>query len=741
MNDPLGEVAGKGVQGAIATVGASVLEKLVEKGIEFVKDRQTWSDLFLRYEDKYLERYGFVKLLGMRQELTIDKVYTSVRILDDVSIRQFESLNTLEQAYRESGLRRFQQRGYRLGEDGIPENGIHVANQYPRLMVLGGPGAGKSTYLRRVGLAAARGEAEFFEHDCIPVMLELKQFKESEVDLQGALAQEFANVGFDFSKPFVEEALKQGKLLILFDGLDEVPRANQNQVIDAIQNFVNRYENNRFIASCRVAAYRSSFFNFTEIELADFDDSQIRQFIHNWFTTDVDQKNATAEQCWTLLNEDSQKAAKELAQTPLLLTFLCIYYDKKQSFAAHRATLYHTALDILLEEWAAEKRIRHEPIYEGLNTELEKVMLAEIAYEGFINDQLFFTQSELLNRIKQFLEDSVDNPKYLDSRKILNEIAAQQGIVVERAEDIYSFSHLTLQEYLVAKHISQTDNANQGYEIIVQQHLTQQRWREVLLLVPGLLPKADRMLQLMHHTAEQDIASSALQTLFVWTEQVTVNAAHKSSPAGRRSIALALALALARDSARAGASALARARALALAHALDNTNAFACALTSAHAFANALALTRAFASARALALASAHASTNANVLADANALDSANASARAFEHIYDLVQIFNSSANFSLLIEELESISFQLQNNQITPERLRTFAQCLPNLFFEALNLDSSLLSLSQSEIQSLTRYLYSNELILRCKQSAVRVSRDVREDLESRILLPPKVE
>ncbi len=369
-------------------------------------------------------------------------------------------------------------------------------------------------------------------------MLELKQFKEAEVDLQSAVAQEFANVGFDFSQPFVEEALQQGKLLVLFDGLDEVPKVNQDKVIDAIQNFVNRYGNNRFMASCRVAAYRSSFQNFTEIELADFDDKQIQQFIHNWFTTDVDQANNTAEQCWNLLNEDSQKSAKELAQTPLLLTFLCIYYDKKQSFAAHRTTLYRTALDILLEEWAAEKRIRHEPVYEGLNTELEKVMLAEIAYEGFVNDQLFFTQQELLDQIKQFLEDSVDKPKYLDSRKVLDEISAQQGILVERVEDVYSFSHLTLQEYLVAQHISHTDDFDQGYEVIVRQHLTQQRWREVLLLVPGLLPKADKVLQLMHQIAVQEISSSALQRLLLSTEEVTANAEHEFSPTVRRSIAI-----------------------------------------------------------------------------------------------------------------------------------------------------------------------------------------------------------
>lgn len=720
MSGPLGEMAGKGGQGAIAKVGASILEKLLEKGVEFVKDRQTWADLFLRYETKYLERYGIVKLLGMKQGLSLDQVYTGVRILDDVSIRQFESLEALEETYKERGIRRLQQGGCRLGEDGEPENGIQVANQYPCLMVLGGPGAGKSTFLRRIGLAAARGEAQFFEHDCIPVMLELKQFKEAEVDLQSAVAQEFANVGFDFSQPFVEEALQQGKLLVLFDGLDEVPKANQDKVIDAIQNFVNRYDNNRFMASCRVAAYRSSFQNFTEIELADFDDKQIQQFIYNWFTTDIDQANNTAKQCWNLLNEDSQTSAKELAQTPLLLTFLCIYYDKKQSFAAHRATLYRTALDILLEEWAAEKRIRHEPVYEGLNTELEKVMLAEIAYEGFVNDQLFFTQQELLDQIKQFLEDSVDKPKYLDSRRVLDEIAAQQGILVERAEDVYSFSHLTLQEYLVAQHISQ------DYDAVVRQYLTEQRWREVLMLLPGLLPKADKLLLLMSQIAEQAISFLGVHTLLAWVEKVTAKSESKLSSVSKRCIALALAS----DLASTCVSNCTRTHIL-LAKA--STRASTLASTSDSDHASVLASTSVFARASVLATSCSHNLVSARALTKA--------SAQVLTSTYDLVQVFNAPVNFISLLAALKSSLLPRPDNQESLEHLQTFYRHLPQLWCEALNLDSAILSLSEAEAQALDNYLYIHELMVHCKQASVRVSRDVWEEIESRMLLPPKEE
>lgn len=70
----------------------------------------------------------------------------------------------------------------------------------------------------------------------------------------------------------------------------------------------------------------------------------------------------------------------------------------------------------------------------------------------------------------------------------------QHGLMVERARQIYSFSHLTFQEYFTARAIVASS------EVSLQQlvrHLTEQRWREVFLLTAQMLPNADRLLQLM----------------------------------------------------------------------------------------------------------------------------------------------------------------------------------------------------------------------------------------------------
>jgi NACHT domain len=686
MDPFMTDMASRAGGSAIAKVGASIIEKLAGKAADVIKDRLAQVDLWSEYERKYIDRYGKVKLTlsGMREAVPLEQIYTGVRFLDGLSIGRFASIEALEQGFREKP-RQFRQ------QDCLPQDGLAVANNHQFLMVLGGPGAGKSTYLRRVGLEALRAKESQFQHECIPVMLELKRFDGEQVNIKAAIAEEFSHVGFDFSAEFVEEALQQGKLLVLLDGLDEVPKANQDKVCQAIQDFVSRYnqkhQGNRFIASCRVAAAWSGFTGFTDIELADFDDEQIRQFIDNWFQGEHDQASKIAEKCWNLLNDSSYASAKELAQTPLLLTFLCVVYDRTQSFPANRAALYRKALDILLEEWAAEKRIRHEPIYEGLNTELEKVLLAEIAYQGFVQDRLFFTREKLIGHIQKFLEDSVDKPKYLDGKAVLTAIAVQQGILTERAEDIYSFSHLTVQEYLTAQYLSQNQSA---LAKVMTQHLTEQRWREVLLLVPGLLHSADDLLNQMAEIAQQRACTPKLQAILNWANQLTVDSTNPELPPAKRLLAIFFTLLLVRT------------RFLDLTLPLDRT-----LLDLARALNLALPLELNLPRTLSLAL------------------------------ILVRASIFNSSANLSVLIQKLEELEPQVPQDTGPLEGHRTVLDRLRQVWCSGLEIDQELIDLSRYEIQALAYYFYIYELIIRCKESAVRVSRDVWESIENAMIMP----
>jgi predicted NACHT family NTPase len=312
------------------------------------KTREIIFNASKKYVENYGERHGILKVLGMREPVKLESVYTAVQFLDNDTIQSFASIEKLEEFYRQSNTRQLQSQ-----DSQKKQPGINVANDKQFLMILGSPGAGKSTFLRKMGLEALKGKKGVFKHPCIPVFIELKTLTSRDVNLVEIIAKEFRICSFPEPERFTIRALEQGKLLILLDGLDEVPSKNLADVINQIQNFVDNYSKNRFIASCRTAAYHGIFRRFSDVAMANFDDDQIRQFIFNWFQSETDKQVKTGDKCWELLQKEENAAAKELAHTPLLLTFLCLVYDRSQNFPNNRSVLYKKALRILLEEWSS----------------------------------------------------------------------------------------------------------------------------------------------------------------------------------------------------------------------------------------------------------------------------------------------------------------------------------------------------------------------------------------------------
>ncbi|BAS58833.1 signal transduction protein with Nacht domain-containing protein [Leptolyngbya boryana NIES-2135] len=625
------------------------------------------------YVRTYEKRHCTLKYdcLRMDNSQTLEEIYTDVQVLNTRESRRFESPEALKELFLETG------RGF-IFEKTTRQEGIAVANLEPRLMVLGSPGIGKSTFLRKVGLEALKWETARYRHELIPVFIELKQFGDQHSEIEKLIAEEFETCGFPNADVFTQNLLKAGKLLILLDGLDEVPTAYVDRAISQIGTFVDKYDKNHFIASCRIAAYKGGFPRFKDVTMANFNDSQMQTFVQQWFRREP----KVAEQYWQLLDSSEYKAVKELGQTPLLLTLLCAVYDESQSLPKRRSALYGEALEVWLKKWAAERRVHRDPIYQDLNLQLEQVLLSEIAYQSFAEDQLFFSKRELTDQIRAFLVGNLNAPKHLDAEKVLNAIQVQQGILVERARDTFSFSHLTFQEYLTAQYIVD----EQQLETLVTNHLMDRRWREVFFLVTGLVRSADVLLNLMRAKTQELLYTDKLKGLIRWTNAVTTGSAGDFKPAVMRVITLFYALAL--------DSSLTPNCCIALVLALDRY----CALNF--------------------------------TLDGALTLDGVIENSITLNHI----KVF-ASINFQVLVNQLEAMKDSVPSDDASLEERRVFISQLRHIWYDALHLNPKLLKLSQEERQSLENYLYANELMIRCKEAALRVSPQVWDAIESRML------
>jgi predicted NACHT family NTPase len=306
--------------------------------------------------------------------------------------------------------------------------------------------------------------------------------------------------------------------------LDEVRDADSSRVLRQIQEFLQQFSQNQFVITCRIAAREYTFEQFTEVEIADFDDEQIADFSGKWFRSKNDL--IKAERFLEKLKED--EPIRELATNPLLLTLLCLVFEDSGSFPTNRAELYENGVDVLLKKWDVTRNIEREQVYKRLSLKRKEDLLSQIARTTFEAGNYFFKQREVERYITQYIQnlpDASTDPEALelDSAAVLKSIEAHHGLFVERARGIYSFSHLTFHEYFTARKIVASCNPYAADDPTLQmlvRHVTEKRWREVFLLTVGMLVTADILLRLMKTRIDGLLAKDEkLQQFLRWVHQ------------------------------------------------------------------------------------------------------------------------------------------------------------------------------------------------------------------------------
>lgn len=520
------EAAKKKLSEETATTAFQLALKTLKATGKRIYKRMQVENAMSSYANAFVERYGHIKVLGMTKPIPLISIYTDAQIISPHYLYKHSTVDGMEVQFREAGHRRLHvYEPKRMA-------GLDLANAKSCLTVLGQPGSGKTTFLRRLALEAflprqymtlpSSTQISFvhisgYEHDCLPVYIELRRFSTFDDDLPKLLQKELDVYGFPGTSAFVEAGLKQGRFLFLLDGLDEVPLDLVNTVIEHIRDFSDKYDRNRFIVTCRTAFYKTYLSKYTDVEIAEFDNKQICQFIENWFNTNTIDSKETASRFLDELFLEENAATLEIARTPLLLTFLCLTFEDSQKLPPSRASLYRRALMILLEKWAAEKRIHRNPIYKEFHSDLEIELLADISGKAYEQDRIFFDESELLDGITEFMTTTLNAPQTIDSRAILNAIQIQQGLIIQRTSDIYSFSHLTIQEFLTAHYF----NSPSGFGKLAE-HLFETRWREVFILLAGMARSDDLFLVFTQALAKFVKNYASLRVALEWVNQIVL---------------------------------------------------------------------------------------------------------------------------------------------------------------------------------------------------------------------------
>jgi hypothetical protein len=440
-------------------------------------------------------RCGTMRVLDMSHPIGLDDIYTSVNILEKITGRRRLELSEPLRNVSAEEVERCSLGAVR--EARVP--GLEAVEKYSKLMILGKPGAGKTTFLKHLAIQCI---GEKVQPHRVPVFITLKEFAEfkKRPDLLEYICLYLESKDLEA----IRELLDRGNALILLDGLDEVCETDVSRVLRQIQQFSERYHRNQFVVTCRISARDYIFEQFTEVEIADFDDTQIADFSGKWFRSGEDATKAKR----FLQKLKDYPPIRALATSPLLLVLLCLVFDDSGDFPVQKWKLYRDAFNILLKRWDQKRwdaildRTR-EPIYKKLSQKAREALFKHVAYQSFKKSYYFFNADYLERLVKNFLENLncfKSDTENLDIEEFVSSIEAQNGIFVKRAQGYYSFSHLTFHEYFAACQVvekSCSSLVNNSIFTEFATHVVDKRWREVFLLVSEMLPEADTLVKTM----------------------------------------------------------------------------------------------------------------------------------------------------------------------------------------------------------------------------------------------------
>ncbi|MEM9272231.1 MAG: NACHT domain-containing NTPase [Cyanobacteria bacterium P01_F01_bin.143] len=472
---------------AIANADALPLEELISIAKERIQGQ---------VEDQCATVQSFFEYA---QPLQLDQIYTDLNLLTSLTSQQWLEISDLQ------GNGDYAERCDFSQHNAQSISAISAFNNHNKLVLLGKPGAGKTTLLKHLALQSIQGK---FKADCIPVFIFLRTFahqckEDNNFSFVNYLQKLWAN--YDISSEQVLNLLQQGKVLVLLDGLDEVPQAHEAEILSQIQQFSTVYYQNPLVITCRLAGQQYRFHGFNYLELADFNPEQIEIFAKKWFraTALSTEIGATkAQQFLEQLYRQENQPIRELLTTPILLNLVCSVFQERLSFPSKRARLYEEGLDILLLRWDRSKGIQRDLLYYNLSLVDKIKLLSQIAAEHFQQGRFFFEKRDLIQIISDYLGtlshgDRDPETLRLDSEAILRAIEVQHGLLVERARGVYSFSHLTFQEYLTARKIVASSNQEELQQSLqnLASKVFNPQWREVILLTVGELSCADYLIE------------------------------------------------------------------------------------------------------------------------------------------------------------------------------------------------------------------------------------------------------
>lgn len=363
------------------------------------------------------------------------------------------------------------------------------------ILLVGRPGSGKSTALARLLLEEAQQNQGDAGEKRIPVLVELRYYQTSVLDL---IQDFFRRHNLVLEIHQVETLLSQNHLLLLVDGLNELPSEAARQDIVKLRN----HRRVPMIFTTRDLSLGGDFGIEKQWEMLPLTELQMQEFIKSHLSSEQ------ADAMWRQLKDRTRK----FAETPLLLWMLCELFGQVEEIPHNLGEVFRVFTrayenNSIRKHGVAALKGDVQPLSDR---RLWFPALHHLAYlmmqgETPVDSRTVISREEAEEELQALFSQEPYPDK--TARDCLDDLMKYHLLQIKSGNEI-EFRHQLFQEYYAAEWLVQ-QLPNLSDEQLKYYFLNYLKWTEAIAIALGFLDNETQLLYTVKLALETDLMLGA----------------------------------------------------------------------------------------------------------------------------------------------------------------------------------------------------------------------------------------
>ncbi|MFG5863095.1 NACHT domain-containing protein [Metapseudomonas sp. CR1201] len=317
-----------------------------------------------------------------------------------------------------------------------------------RIIVSGTAGSGKSTFCKSTFIEIIESSI-----GVMPIFVELRQLNtDQNSSLVDYIIKALAEIEPTFTRQQFEYALSVGKMLLIFDGFDEIDSGKREVYEREILGLSSKYNEIMIVISSRPDSRFSSWEEFYKYEILGLDKEKAKSLIGK-----LEYDRSVKRKFLAALDESLYDKHKSFASTPLLLTMMLLTYEQIAEIPNKIHLFYEQAFLTLFNKHDSLKSLYKRKSFSGLPLDEFRRILSIFSALSYSEKKYFFYEEELLGFLRNAVRIS-DIKAYPEP--FLNDLL-DSVCIMQRDGVGFTFTHRSFQEYFTALFLVNFPNEKQ----------------------------------------------------------------------------------------------------------------------------------------------------------------------------------------------------------------------------------------------------------------------------------------